>query len=1224
MPSITLDANADAVMGKQHTGGTFSGWNGKDNHIQVGSTANYKFRGVIKFPVQQVPDFAEITEAVLQLTFFSTEATHSVQNSGQLTDMRVARVTADWGEGSIDPGEGNITTNLAWDWNNRHDKWTQTNSRLKQDINQTSTGDDINIDVTEIVRDWLVTGRPNYGFILVNVSSEDNDAKALLFYSRNTTAGDGVKPKLIVDYTTNTTPDQPTPISPTNGDSIDTLTPTFVVDFNDSDVNDYVTGASIVVYPYGSEQPVWYNNNYTVTGQPTTVSIPYGTGGVVLAALVPGQTYYWTIKLKDSGGLWSPLAPTGGIANQDDTAFVVNSPPDPPDISLSPGPLSAVPDDTPTLTITHSDPDPEDSLMDGYSVQLQTESSFGEADWTLLWDSGNVDISGSPAPSAQVVTATIPWGSSCRIRARTQDSHGSWSAYSSWLKFQVRISQAPINLNPSGDEEVGLDPVMTGTRATTADIITAYWLRVFSDDLNTTMLTETMYTTGITNGAKFSKPYPGAPLTETEAYRWQARIVSTIGGTSDWSPLQRFVVLDANTPTITSPVGDNDYTLTPNVTVTRVDVFDAVKFEVYPESSTTSSLGTAHYQSGTITSSIGAGGLGTQYNAAYSGTALLWNTGYKIRAAVSDDGGSTWSSWSGLTYFTTDSADTPVLTSVDGITTDPAWITDTTPDFIITRGGSDTIDSARVRVYNSTGSTLIWDSGMLDVANATTATITYAGPTLTRNQIYSWDAQYTNTDGKSGDFATKQQFKVNSLPAVPSSLFPPPAYVYATTEDKIFRASFSDADTALFSDLPTVWVITIELIDETPFDSVNITTNLINGLNVVEWPGDPLTEGEYRWRTRFRDSKSQFGTFSAWQSFKVSEPPNGTIVTPSDESNIGTVTPTVTWDYDSDVAQGSYVIDIAETDEDGVFVSDVTSIGPVFSDAEEHDIPAGYLVDTKYYNITLTVYSEDGLSDPTPSTVNVRVLLDAPNAITGVDSYADLENSNVVLTWTETNLKVGHTFISYRIYRRRFGLTDWFAIGDVKPKTNTTYVDWYAGNSVTYQYVVRAVTTKTAVGIELISPDDEDGGSFAFTGLITDNWTFVGKDRSPQHINNLVVTDENHNRPIQQEVFETLGSSRKVIIRGFVLGHEGSITTVWFNKDIQLPEDEQLLINETLQGRRIAEYLTHDAGPHILKTPFGEAWDVQFTTPNYTWLPAGHLEITLDFVETGATSSELF
>jgi hypothetical protein len=1208
MPTVTLEAQKDAVMAKA-LGGTFSGWNGKDNHIQVGATANRKWRGVIKFSLGDTSNWGSVSSAILTLTCFSDETNHE-SGTGNTMELKYARMTSDWGEGAIDPGEGDASGAMDWHWDNRYDKWTNDS---RQNVTQGSTGVTRTLDLTSIVNDWVIGGKTNYGIILMNGTSENDVDKAFLFYSTNTGSA-GNRPQLQIVYTVNTAPSASTGMAPTGDAVVSSLVPSFSFTLSDPDAGDYLTGCWIQVVDDAGTTVYWDSAKITVAaGMPQSLSIQYGNGSVIggngqTLPLVAGNYYKWRVIAYDKAGAASPWTSY--------QRFFVNQSPSVPSVTVSPAPLSAVPDNTPNISVTHND-SPSDSVMHGYAVIVETESTPGAGDWSQEWASGDVDVSGSPVSTAIVTTGTLPWGASCRVTARTQDSYGAWSSYSPWVAFTIISVGVPINLQPTDSEVVSATPTLSGARSSSSDTIAAYWLRVFSDDLQTTMLTATRYTTGILNGTTFSKLYAGSALSAGASYQWQAQVESPSGDISPWSTLQRFTVAAATVPTATAPVGDNSYTLTPTITWTRASVFNRIQFEIYPEASTSSNLGTVHYASGTVSSGITGAGP-TTYSATYAGTALVYNTGYKQRARVSNDGGSTWSSWSGLSWFKTASASAPTLTSVAGDSSNPAWITDDTPDFIIARGGADTIDKARIRVFDSSA-VLVWDSGLIDVANATTATVTYAGSTLVPGSTYIWDANYQAASGPEGPYSTSKQFRLNGPPQVPSGLFPSPAYVYTSTETKTFTAVFADPDTSNFADYPTNWEIVIETGDSAAFDTENITTSLANGLNTRTWPGTTLNAGDYRWRTRFQDSKSIWGTYSAWQSFTVAAPPNGTIDTPSNGSTVTSITPTITWTYTGGT-QAYYTIDIRQTDSSGAVLKNVTSLGPYYGTETSRSIPAGYLATGKYYNITLTVTSTLGLSDPTPSTVNMLVQIDAPNPITGVDTIANENLSSVLLTWNETTLKSGHTFIAYRVYRRRPNITDWELAGDVFKIEKTSFTDWYAGNTVTYQYVVRGVTTKSAVGVEMESPDDPNGGSFGETAISNDNWTFVGADRSPEHVANLAVTDESHNRPIQQEVFETLGSSRKVIMRGFVLGHEGSITTIWLNREVTLPEDEQITTLDTVVGRRLVNYLTFHAGPHILKSPFGDVWDSQFTSPEYRWLQTGHLEVTLEYVETGNTS----
>jgi hypothetical protein len=1196
-------------------------WNGHDFHLQVGADGLFRVRPVVYFSISLslLNSIYALNSATLRMTF-ADDPDHDVQSSAP-SSIKVARMTQDWGEGSPDPGEGNFTTQAAWEWDTRFNSWSPTEAEIVS-VTQTAEGNTVDFDIAGIVNSWI-DGSTNYGVILMNESSETNTAKSVLFFSSDQ-SNDSRRPKLLLDYTTNTAPDEPINVSPTANAVVNTLTPTLTFTRDDPDTGDYISmwGISVYTDDYVSGSPtaaqtMWNVGFVPTTGQPTTISRQYGNPSGSAKPLVSGNFYKWRATYLDRGGLESPQIAVGSLYR-----FKVNTPPNTPNLVV-PAPSTAIADNTPTFSLSHSDPDPADSVMHGYRVVVDKETTLGAGNWFAVWDSGDVDTSGSPTSSVQVTSGTLDWGGSFRVRARTKDSNGAWSSFSANKPFQTVKTSTPVNLAPSGSETTSATPTFTGERGSTSNTIVSYSIRVFSDDLATTMLAETNYTSGITSGATFSRLYAGAALSAGQSYQWQAKVESTIGGFSDWSTLQRFTVVDATTPTVVSPVGENAYTLTPTVTVDRVATFNRVQFEVYPSTSTTASLGTAHYQSGTISSSIGAGGLGTRYSATYAGTALTWDTVFKIRARVSSDGGSNWSSWSGLSSFRTAAAATPTLTSVNGVSGSPAWVVETEPldpNFLITRGGSDTIDFAQVRLWDQNGTVLIWDSGLVNVTNATTAEVEYSGSaTLSRDLYYAWDARYQSTTGPTGPYSTKSLFKMNSLPAPPTLLFPPPGHVFSDSDTKTFEAYFSDADVGPFGDSPTEWEIEIQEDDETPFDTEVIASNLVNGLNTITWPGITLAVGGYRWRTRFKDEATEWGLYSGWQSFVVSTPPNGTISTPTNGSNLSSVTPTVSWTY-TGTTQQKFTIDIDETNSSGTLLRSITQLGPVFSDDDSFVIPAGYLRDTKYYDITLTVWNEDGLIDPSPSTVNVRVLLDAPNPIVGLFPTTYEQLSLVTLEWDVTTLKLGHSFVAYRVYRRLRNDLDFTFVADVPDINTNTYDDWYVGNSIFYEYSLRAVTTKSGVGVEMESPDDSSGGNLAAVLLDDDNWVLVGADREPDHVYPLLVEGENHNRPIQQEEFETLGSDRKVIMRGFVLGHEGSIETVWQNRDAALPSDVQVTYNETVIGRRLVDYITFNPGPHILKSPFGDVWDVQFMTPEYKWLPVGHLSVVLNWVETGTTS----
>jgi hypothetical protein len=166
--------------------------------------------------------------------------------------------------------------------------------------------------------------------------------------------------------------------------------------------------------------------------------------------------------------------------------------------------------------------------------------------------------------------------------------------------------------------------------------------------------------------------------------------------------------------------------------------------------------------------------------------------------------------------------------------------------------------------------------------------------------------------------------------------------------------------------------------------------------------------------------------------------------------------------------------------------------------------------------------------------------------------------------------------------------------------------------------MVTAMTITSQSGVDLESPDSD----MPQTKLESDSWMIVGRDRSEEHAQVLPVTSEDHSRIVQQEVFEVVGGTRKVVIRGNTLGYEGNLTIVWDSRDVEWPETSQRYIDYTIVGRRLLDYLLESAGPHILKSPFGDVWEVEFQGPNYRFASGGHLEVEMSWIETGIAQKQ--
>lgn len=1306
MATKTINCTKDAVMGKQTSGGSFSGWNGKDNHLQIGATSNYKWRSVVYFPI----DFTGMTginSATLHLTTSTTSSHHQPQLSAP-TSLLVRRMTSDWGEGSTDPGEGNLTSSLSWDWDNRYDKYT-TSGQNSKNISQGSSGSEETISVTDIVKSWF-NGSNNYGIMLINNTSESNLNYALLFFARESSSN---KPYLVIDYDTNVAPNAPTNLSP-DGSIVNTLTPSFSGTRSDPDSGDSISGVQIKTYApigefkwsastsasdpgagyirfnlgnvYVSETDrngaditsalaaipgtstelylvarsdpskfrrlngnitgtdngswrtiaqsvaewstsgtmtadevvyiianvdtglAWDSGNVAVSGSPSTFSVTYGSSGSS-SALQGNMCYAWSARTKDSGALWGPFSSL--------SLFKANSAPSTPTVAVLNTPINDINTTTPQFTVTHSDVDVDDQNMYYYRAIVE---AYSAGTWSTYWDSG--DISVTPTTTTTVTSGSLAFGGHYRVKARTQDSNGSWSNYSAGVEFYTHKAQVPVNLTPTGGGSTSTVPTFTGDAASATDVITAFSIAVYTSDLASTLLSRTRYTTTIyPGGTGFSKAYAGSALTPGTTYVWNVGIETASGDVSAYSSNQSFIVVDATYPEITAPLGSNSYTLTPTITGSRQSTFNRFKYEIYPQSSTDVSLGTAIYQSSSLSATI-TGSSPTTFSTVYGGSpALSYATTYKIRCAVSSDAGASWSGWSGLVSFTTDSASVGSPNSP----TDGQWINTLTPAFYINRGGSDTIDQMQVRVWDKTDTNIIWDSGMTDVTNGTTnvGPITYAGTALVGGTTYHWDFRYQKTGGAVGGWSSKYAFRVNGAPTASTNLFPSPGYTFADTLFPTFRATFNDPDQTTNSDYPVSWYIRIEDGSGTVLTDKNITSSLVAGQNQYVWQaGDrPFAYStDYMWQTWYKDSWNSVGAYSSPITFRLGVSPNGTITTPTNGSTISDSTPDINWSYTGGTQQ-KYRVRVWLTDSSGVTDSLKFDSGYKTGTGTTYTIPAGILKDRKYYTIQLDVISTDGLSDPSPSSVNVQLVQDAPDPITGLSLTTDNESSFVQLDWDAWATQTGHTFKNYQIERRLVQDDSFTVIGTVSPRTNSTYTDWYAAEGVMYQYRVTVQTTKTGNENVLESPDDTNGGNLATGILDTEAWMFVGYDRSPEHIAELFVSDESHNRPVQQESFETLGSNRKTIIRGFVLGNEGSITIIYNGANmVPSPTDPQVFYPETVLGRRLVDYLTFHAGPHILKSPFGDVWDVEFASPEYKWMQGGHLQVDLSWIETGNTS----
>lgn len=219
-----------------------------------------------------------------------------------------------------------------------------------------------------------------------------------------------------------------------------------------------------------------------------------------------------------------------------------------------------------------------------------------------------------------------------------------------------------------------------------------------------------------------------------------------------------------------------------------------------------------------------------------------------------------------------------------------------------------------------------------------------------------------------------------------------------------------------------------------------------------------------------------------------------------------------------------------------------------------------------------------------------------PAIVSGVSGTTVDVGSQITINWDISTLS-DTTFSFYRIYRRVAGTDTYRVLVDITDINITEYIDVTASQTVTYEYIVTQ--------FEIIPGDvdlESDHSDIVTALLGNDAWFIIMRDVDEIRAFELNVESEDHHTVLQQEVFEPLISGFKRVVRGGILGDEGSLVAI-------------VDVADTSLYRLHFDRLQFNKGPHLLKSPFGDIWAVEFDAPSYKFMPAGHLEITIGWVE---------
>lgn len=219
-----------------------------------------------------------------------------------------------------------------------------------------------------------------------------------------------------------------------------------------------------------------------------------------------------------------------------------------------------------------------------------------------------------------------------------------------------------------------------------------------------------------------------------------------------------------------------------------------------------------------------------------------------------------------------------------------------------------------------------------------------------------------------------------------------------------------------------------------------------------------------------------------------------------------------------------------------------------------------------------------------------------PPVIQGFSGTAQEPESHIMLNWDGSTLS-DTDFNMYRLYRREQGAELWSVLLDIPNKATMMYEDNTAGQTILYEYMITQFQNITGD-----VPLESNPSDIVSAALTTDAWFIVMLVATDFHAIELNVTDEEHTSVMQQEVFEPLASDRKRVVRGNILGDEGSLTAMF----------------DTMESRMAKNHMDHikmNRGPHLLKSPFGDVWFVEFDAPGYKYTTGGHLQVNIGWVE---------
>jgi hypothetical protein len=1019
--------------------------------------------------------------------------------------------------------------------------------------------------------------------------------------------------------------------SPTT--DIKTLTPTFSITHSDPDASDSLMSA-YRLYVWNSAWGGLWDTGYVAVTPTATKQVTYAG-----PALSWNSTYYWSAYTYDSNGAtygnWGSYPSftthkTGTAIGLDPTANEV--------VSLDGS-------GNPMPTFVGSRASTADLLTNAY-IKVFAAADLVNPVWTSSSATGVTSTGFSRAYGG----TTLSYGTSYAWQVQVTSSIGGVSDWSA-LQYFTTPAAGSISMTAPVSPVTDTTPDFTFGRATNFNA----WNIVVYDSTGTSVMwdsgTQTM-TAGTTKTATYAVggTVNLATLAWNTTYKWKVRVSADSGSTwgSGFTGLVAFTMDSAGVPTLNYPQSDSwlgapevvdAYDNTTSVTngtsaATSIDTAAADKQTGRGSlkiALTTLSAGTTSETYRTVTKNLLKYGAQTPFKIWVRASTLTNLSNIRVRFTFATTGdyaeyaitpaSTSWEQKTVTKGSPTATAGTVNwanitrigirVTSVTGaytgnVNVDDLKVDATAPSFDGTTYNSEVISTYRIRVYpTSDGSgAATWDSG--DIAGSgTTFSKLYTGTTLSKGTTYYWQARYIKSTGPTGNYSALYPFVLNSDPSIPAAMVPQSGEVVENNLTPTFYSTFSDNEKATRGDTPSAYEVEVSrnsdsVLVYTLFKDSGLSagTNSVTdgdaGILKVTGAANPIAyETEYKYRVRYYDSMGAVGQWSSYLVFKPSQSPTTTIGVPAHSGTITSPAVNVTWSMSSpgSKSQNSFQLKVVRVDT----ASTVFDTGRSYSSVQTYALPGGYLVNSKQYDFMVMTWDTDGLAS-TWDTNTVTTNWTAPDPIVDFTAADNVEVSAVVCEWTVSNT-AGAYFRKYTIYRKESTEYNWSLLVEIPNQSTVQYYDYLTANNVSYDYKITQWSIVTG------DADLESGDSdWSTVTLDTDSWFVVGADKNISHIFELPVSAAPFVEPVQQEVFEPLGTSRKVIVRGKTLGAEGSMQCKWRDSERESAKDQ-------------IDYIKSNAGPHILKSPFGDIWLVEFSGPSKDYLGGGNMTATLVWTE---------